>query len=235
MKKKQIYTLLFSAAICSESYSGTMGVENSEISLIKENLYLGVGVGGRFSRDKLSHYISTITPITYFKETVETSQAVGNLYFGLGHTWMNKYYLGVEGSAYFPNYTIYPKGFKNVYGYTQFTETYMFSNSWGVDLMPGIRFEPRSLIFARVGLASRDVKNGESYPPYSGHQTGGRFGVGVAYELTRHIGISFDYFYTYYPEYNPNFDNNLFGPSDYYAINLNSSQNYFGVSLIYSL
>lgn len=226
MKRKKIYGLLLASLIGTESYSGTMGCEINKVSTAKENLYVGVGVGGRFSTDKISvssstyneqlglDVLTTGSPTIFdYIITEANSQVVGNIYLGLGHTWMNKYYLGIEADTYFPNYSYY-------------NSRTFFKDYLGLDLLPGMRLQPNSLIYLRGGVAVREITSPDFQTRVpNGHVVGGRFGLGFAYDLTQHFSVAVDNIYTMYPKYK-------YYNGDFNKIN--SNQNYFGISLIYS-
>ncbi len=172
------------------------------------------------------------------QKTSSISQVVGNVYIGYGHTWLDKYYLGIEANTYFPGHTatITTPGVSNVGQGNFYTDQYTFKDYMGLDLLPGIRFHPNSLLYARTGLSFRDIEINQQATDtanplglyQSGHSVGGRFGAGIAHGFTENIGVAVDYFYTYYPTWGSYFQ----------AFNLqkqmNSHQNYVGISLIYT-
>ena len=221
MLKKSI-AISFAMSIASFAHSGAMGTELSpSVSLVKENLYVGLGFGGRFAVDKLSENDSQNSFNSH--QTTQVSGVVGNVYLGVGHTWMNRYFLGIEANTYFPSYTTK----FSLINYYQRTSSYafMFKDYIGVDALPGIRWNENALIYARLGLSSRDISLS-----INGHSTGGRFGLGLAHNLTQHLGVAIDYFFTYYPNFKYYQDPINGSIQD----SLNAYQNYVGLSLVYS-
>lgn len=60
-------------------------------------------------------------------------------------------------------------------------------------------------------------------------QTGGRFGAGIAYQLSNHFGAAVDYYYAYQQTTSLRYDSN----STIYLID--ASLNYVGFSLFYTV
>ncbi len=233
---KKIVTTSLCFALSYYTYAGTMGPVILSDFKPKENLYVGLGFGGNFNND--NEQVSSLTNQNQTSSSSNNSQVVGNLYIGYGHTWNNVYFLGVEANTYFPGHTdnITTAGISNVGSGNFYTNQYTFKDYLGLDLLPGFRFHPNSLIYARTGLAFRDIQvsqyatlNPASEGFYNaGHSVGGRFGAGIAHGLNENIGMAIDYFYTYYPTWGSYWSTyNL-------QYNMKSHQNYIGISLIYT-
>lgn len=235
MIKKIMYTSL-GLTLSTLSYAGTMGQVVLSDFKPKENFYAGVGFGGNFNRD--TEKVTALTTQISTQQSNSSSSVVGNLLMGYGHTWLQQYFLGIEANTYFPGHSvnITTQGVSSVgQGYSYVAE-YTFKDYLGLDLLPGIRFRPNSLIYARTGLSFRDIEVSQietETPPsfgyyHSGHSVGGRFGAGVAHGVTEHIGVAIDYFYTYYPTWGAYWSTyNL-------QQEMASHQNYLGISLTYT-
>ena len=233
---KKITTFAICFTLSNLLYAGSMG------SMVvcdidpKENFYAGVGIGGSFNKD-------TLKGISVYSTSVTKSptQTVGNVYIGYGHTFMEKLFLGIEANTYFPGHTdnfITPGVSSAAVTNNYYTSQYNFKDYLGLDLLPGLRFNPNTLIYARTGLSFRDINISQNSTitagPLSdsfynaGHSMGGRFGAGVAYGLNKNIGVAVDYFYTYYPTFGSYW--NIYN----LQYNMTSNQNYVGASLIYT-
>lgn len=232
---KKIATLTVCITLSNLLYAGSMGSMAVCDIEPKENFYAGVGIGGTFNSDTLKAISAYSTSVTN-----SPTQTVGNVYIGYGHTFMEKLFLGIEANTYFPGHTdnfntqgVSSLAVSNYY----FPQQYTFKDYLGLDLLPGLRFNPNTLIYARTGLSFRDINvvqnpTGNISGPDSfynaGHSMGGRFGAGVAYGLNKNIGVAVDYFYTYYPTFGSYWNSyNL-------QYNMTSNQNYVGASLIYT-
>ncbi len=231
---KKIATVALCFTLSNISYAGTMGSMTVCDNEPKENFYAGVGIGGTFNSDTLRAISVNSTSVTN-----SPTQTVGNVYIGYGHTFMDKLFLGIEANTYFPGHTdnFITQGVSSAaYSGNYYSQQYTFKDYLGLDLLPGLRFNPNTLIYARTGLSFRDInisQNSTATPSSdsfynAGHSMGGRFGAGVAYGLTKNIGVAVDYFYTYYPTFGSYWNTyNL-------QFNMSSNQNYVGASLIYT-
>jgi|LauGreDrversion4_2_1035121.scaffolds.fasta_scaffold63345_3 hypothetical protein len=237
MIKKIVYSSLNLLA-CSLSFAGAMGSLVATDYQPKEDLYAGVGFGGRFSRN--TETVTALESKNSTQTTVNANQVVGNVYIGFGHTWFDNYFLGIEANTYFPGYStdIKTRGVSqsNINTNNFYTNRFTYSDYLGLDLLPGWRFNPRSLIYLRTGLSFRaiEVSQNATITPNSlayynsGYTVGGRFGAGVAHGITKNIGVAVDYFYTYYPRWGSYWSTyNL-------QQDIKSYQNYVGISLIYT-
>lgn len=234
--KKKIGMCVLGLTVSSLSFAGTMGPVEMNSYHAKESFYAGVGFGGSFHSDVQEDIYSPTQNSQMV--SVNSGQVVGNLFMGYGHTWMDKYFLGIEANNYFPghgvNYSmpgVSPGGMGNVYN-----DEFLFKDYLGLDLLPGFRFEPNTLVYGRAGLSFREIglnQNATLNPSSNGfyadgHSIGGRFGVGVVYGLSREIGVAVDYFYTYFPTWGAYW-------SDYsIQREMTSHQNYIGISLVYT-
>lgn len=222
---KQIIASTFGALITTFCFAGSMGDEISHPVQPKQNIYFGLGFGGVFMNNNFSRERVRIPRADKYSRNID--QFVGNLYAGYGYTWSNQYFLGLEANTYFPNLAvdfitpdkIIPKNSSGILIDYQYT----LNDYLGLDLLPGKRLTSNSLLYGRMGLSFRNV-NSTFDKEYA--SLGGRFGVGAAYEIAKHFGVSLDYFYTYFPTMG------YFNGKT--QINLKSYQNYIGFSLIYS-
>ena len=235
MSKKLLLSAI-SLSLASFTYAGTMGpIVVSELKP-KENFYAGVGFGGTFNHD--TEQVTSLANQNTTQTTASPGQVVGNVYIGYGHTWLEKFYLGIEANTYFPGHTDNIQTMA-LSGYDKgqlYTNQFTFKDYLGLDLLPGIRFHPNSLLYARTGLSFRDIEVSQietttpsSYGYYnSGSSVGGRFGAGIAHGFTENIGVAVDYFYTYFPRWGS------YWSTYYLQQDMKSHQNYVGISLIYT-
>lgn len=233
---ENIWRFTLGLAVSSLSVAGTMGSVGQQHFNPKESFYAGVGVGGSFSSDTLEDVYALNQNRSMV--SINSGQVVGNIYIGYGHSWLEKYFLGIEANTYFPGHesTFVNQGVSSVGVGNLYSNQFTFQDYLGLDLLPGFRFEPNTLVYGRAGLSFRDIQTNQnsSITPSSdgfyaaGHSVGGRFGGGVAYGLTREIGVAVDYFYTYYPTWGAYW-------SDYnLQREMTSHQNYVGISLLYT-
>ena len=168
---KKIIPSTLALVISSLSYAGTMGPVVIADFKPKESFYAGVGFGGSFKSDTEKDIYVINNNAT--QKTSSTSLAVGSVYIGYGHTWLDKYYLGIEANTYFPGHT-------------------------ATITTPGVTDVGLSFIDIEINQQATDTANPLSLYQ-SGHNLGGRFGAGIAHGFTENIGVAVDYFYTYYP------------------------------------
>ena len=220
----------------SFAYAGTMGAIVEETAYMKEGLYVGAGIGGAMYNDK----IQAQNPFTLLQreKSFSNSGALASVFAGVGHTWCDKYFLGLEANSYFPHHTAYWSDRQGVTetNYT-FENKFMVQNYINLDLLPGYRVTPDWLIYGRVGLAFSDVLSYQhansiaNAPSFSDTNSvlGGRFGAGINYQISRHIGAGVDYFYSYNPQTNYSFNDKST------ALGISSHYNYVGFSLFYTV
>jgi|LauGreDrversion4_2_1035121.scaffolds.fasta_scaffold81194_1 outer membrane immunogenic protein len=213
-----------------------MGAVVEETPCMKEGFYVGAGIGGAMYNDK----VEARNPITLVsrEKSFNTNSALASAFIGLGHTWFDTYFLGLEANTYFPHHKV---EWPNRQGVTATTYTFrnrfLVQNYINLDLLPGYRVNPNWLVYGRAGLAFSDLIANEdgvragNVPPFSDTTTtiGGRFGAGINYQLSQHIGAGVDYFYSYNPLTSTSF-NDLNA-----VIGLSSHYNYVGFSLFYTV
>jgi outer membrane immunogenic protein len=93
------------------------------------------------------------------------------------------------------------------------------------------------LLYGRAGLSFSDIlfdQAANSAANESAHSNtypviGGRFGAGINYQISQHIGAGLDYFYAYFPQTDP------FSKNCAKIQSLSSHYNYIGFSLFYTV
>lgn len=231
IKQLSALTLLFNTCIAS---AGTMGPTENLVYYPKEGPYFGLGVGAAINQDKLS--VQNIVNGYTVNIKSNNTYTLANVFLGYGHTYNNSFYLGAEGSIYSPRRTV----FKNVPGVVTrtdyFDDKYTIFNYLNLDLLPGYRINPKTLIYARAGLGFRITQfNQQAFSlarqniADTNNSVDGRFGAGLTYGLTNHWATSVDYFYTYAPQFNTT---SPYGSAEY---NFKSSTNYIGISMVYTI
>lgn len=233
----QLNKLLLSSLALSIScaYAGTMGPIAVEPTM-KEGLYVGAGIGGAMYNDKIKAY----NPTTWVQQqnSFNTSSALASVFAGVGRTYLDKYYLGVEANSYFPSHRANWDDRPGVTSIGQFfSDQFLVQNYVNLDLLPGYRINPEVLVYGRVGLSFSNIylnQNPNStlnISTFSNNttSTGGRFGGGLAYQLTDHVGAGVDYYYSYNPT-----SSNYFTVENT-MIQLTSHMNYVGFSLFYTV
>jgi outer membrane immunogenic protein len=211
-----------------------MGAVVIESPCMKEGLYVGAGIGGSMYNNKITAY--NTTSLFQVNRTFNSSDAQASVFAGVGKTYNDKYYLGLEANSYFPRHN---STWSQRPGVTRtalnFQTSFQTQNYVNLDLLPGYRVSPQWLIYGRAGLSFSNITL--SQEPISTSPTlaqtnskiGGRFGAGIAYQITDHIGAGVDYYYSYMPTSTHNF----FGREIGYQ--LDSYWNYVGFSLFYTV
>ncbi|HBB52451.1 MAG TPA: hypothetical protein DCZ80_00940 [Legionellales bacterium] len=219
----------------SLAFAGTMGPVVM-VPTMKEGFYAGAGIGGAMYNDK----ISGLNPSNsaQVEKSFNNNSALASIFAGVGQTYFDKYYLGAEANSYFPSHRVVWQDRPGV-SVTQYTyeDQFQIQNYVNLDLLPGYRIRPEWLVYGRVGISfSNIVLNQEpntaaDVSMYSSNTTatGGRFGGGLAYQITEHVGAGIDYYYAYNPTSNHSFnDKNT-------VVSINSHLNYIGYSLFYTV
>lgn len=228
-------TLGLVAITSASAFAGTMGPVAAQ-PLMKEGLYVGAGIGGGMYSDKISAY----NPIFFDKVSNpnSTSGALASIFAGVGQTYFDKYYLGVEANSYFPGHnTIWEKHpGVSVLGF-EYESQYSIRNYVNLDLLPGYRVSPDWMVYGRAGISFSQVTANQEGNHLANvntfsdtrDRTGGRFGAGIAYQLTEHVGAAVDYYYSYIPTTSFSFNDRST------VLQLDDSLNYVGFSLFYTV
>jgi opacity protein-like surface antigen len=221
---------------CGVCYAGTVGAIVEEIPCMKEGLYVGAGIGGAMYNDKVKAY-NTVNLLSREK-SFNTNSALASAFIGLGHTWFDRYFLGLEANTYFPHHKVeWPDRPAVTATTTTFRNGFLVQNYFNLDLLPGYRVNSNWLVYGRAGFAFSDLianQDGSiiaNVPSFSFTNTviGGRFGAGINYQLSQHIGAGVDYLYSYNPLTNTSFN-------DFNAVvGFSSHYNYVGFSLFYTV
>lgn len=234
MNKKLALTLLGLSS--SVSFAGTMGAMIEEPFNMKEGLYLGAGIGGAMYNDKIKFY----NPINFAQQekSFNSNSALASVFIGVGHTWCDKYFLGLEANTYFPHHTTYWPDRPGVIhlGYL-FEEKYVNQNYINLDMLPGFRLNNDWLIYGRAGLSFSDILFDQAANSAAGQPAhsniypviGGRFGTGINYQISQHIGAGVDYFYSYIPQ------NDSSSKNCAKIQSISYHYNYIGFSLFYTV
>lgn len=229
MQSKIVCFLVF--GLSSTLNAGTMG--NTTKANPKNSLYAGIGIGGSFNNDSLTTLSFTNSNVVTVKKN--TNHISGNLLAGYGYTFPNSFFLGIEANTYFPHRTV------NIYSPpasgidTIYLNQLTIKEYLGLDVLPGYRWNSSLLVYARLGLAFRDVSNNQpentdSSAPFlnDNNLIGGHVGLGATYALAPHIATAVDYFYTQAPTFNAQW------PLYNMEFSEKSHSNYIGISLIYT-
>jgi outer membrane immunogenic protein len=230
--KKNLLILLITTT--TATFAGTMGATVIETPCMKEGLYVGAGIGGSMYNNNFSVYnTSTLFQVN---RSFSSSDAQASVFAGVGKTYYDKYYLGVEANSYFPSHTAIWTDRPGVTQTSlQFNTSLQTQNYVNLDLLPGYRVSPEWLIYGRAGVSFSNISLNQepisTSPSYSQTHSkiGGRFGAGIAYQITDHVGAGVDYYYSYIPKDTHNFYGREIG------YQLNSYWNYVGFSLFYTV
>ena len=230
--KKICLVFLLTSTIALFAQSESFNV--NEPSRMKEGLYVGVGVGGNMYHDTLT--VCNTSTSNQISKSFNTTDTQASIFAGVGKTFRDTYYLGVEANSYFPNhYILWSKRPGVTVTDLTYETSFQIQDYVNLDLLPGYRISPESLIYRRAGISFSNITENQeaisTVPPSNdtNSRVGGRFGAGIAYEITQHFGIGLDYYYSYYPTSTHNF----YGRSTGYQ--LDSYSNYVGISLFYTV
>jgi outer membrane immunogenic protein len=219
----------------SLAFAGTMGPVVIEPTM-KEGFYAGAGIGGGMYNDKILGL--NTSNFVQVEKSFNNNSALASVFAGVGKTYFDKYYLGAEANSYFPSHRVIWQDRPGV-SVTQYTyeDQFQVQNYVNLDLLPGYRIKPEWLVYGRVGISfSNIVLNQEpntaaDVSMYSSNMTstGARYGAGLAYQITQHVGAGVDYYYAYNPTSKHFFnDKNT-------SIEITSHMNYVGFSLFYTV
>lgn len=225
-----IFLLTSTTALFAQSESSNV----NETSRMKEGLYVGVGVGGSMCHDTLT--VSNTSTSNQISKSFNTTDTQASIFAGVGKTFRDTYYLGFEANSYFPNhYILWSKRPGVTVTDSTYETSFQIEDYVNLDLLPGYRISPEWLIYGRAGISFSNITENQeaisTVPPSNDTNSivGGRFGAGIAYEITQHFGVGLDYYYSYYPKSTHNF----YGRSTGYQ--LDSYSNYVGISLFYTV
>jgi opacity protein-like surface antigen len=234
MGKTKKFSFCFLITITSASFAGAVETNVDESPRMKEGLYVGLGVGGTMYHDTIT--VSNTNTLYQISKSFNTTDAQASIFAGVGKTFRDKFYLGVEANSYFPNHCILWSKRPGVTVTNLTYETYFLIQDYvNLDLLPGYRIFPKWLIYGRAGISFSNITENQeaisTVPPSNdtNSRIGGRFGAGIAYEMTEHFGAGLDYYYSYYPRSTHNF----YGRNTGYQ--LDSYSNYVGFSLFYTV
>jgi opacity protein-like surface antigen len=227
-------SLCFLITATATSFARATGIDVDGTPSIKEGLYVGVGVGGCMYHDTLT--VCNTSTSNQISKSFNTTDTQASIFAGVGKTFRDTYYLGVEANSYFPNHSILWSKRPGVTVTNLTYETsFQIQDYVNLDVLPGYRVHPEWLIYGRAGISFSNITENQeaisAVPPSNdtNSRVGGRFGAGIAYEITQHFGIGLDYYYSYYPTSTHNF----YGRSTGYQ--LDSYSNYVGISLFYTV
>jgi outer membrane immunogenic protein len=221
-----------SSGLSFAEFMGPVVIEPS----MKEGFYAGAGIGGAMYNDKIRGY--NPNNFNQTEKSINTNSTLASIFAGIGRTYWNKYYFGAEANTYFPSHQVIWQNRPGVSATNYyFEDQFQVQNYVNLDLLPGYRINPEWLIYGRLGIAfsnivlNQEANSSANVPSFSSNlsSTGGRFGGGVAYQVTEHVGAGVDYYYSYNPTNSHSFnDQNT-------VISINSHLNYVGFSLFYTV
>ncbi len=228
-------TLSLLAISSASAFAGTVGPVVVQPEM-REGLYVGAGIGGGMYSDTITAYNPIV--LNSINNSTNSSGALASVFAGVGRTYYDKFYLGAEANSYFPGHSPSWQDRPGVTVKGYFYESqFQVRNYVNLDLLPGYRINPDWLVYGRAGISFSQVAVNQegnrlaSVDPYSDTHdfTGGRFGAGVAYQLTDHVGAAVDYYYSYIPTSSFSFNDRST------VLQLDDRLNYVGFSLFYTV
>lgn len=227
---KKLTTVIFSLICCSAN-AGTIG-DIAELKNPKENVYLGAGVGASLNNNQFTANATSLGNVV--NSTMNDTYALANVFLGYGQTFRNYLYLGGEANIYSARKLVFKDRQGVVSTNNVFDEQYTVQDYLTMDMLPGYRPNSNTLIYARVGLAFRNMTFHhqavvEQPLADSTNSVGGRFGGGLTYAITKKFAASVDYFYTYAPTYG------TFVPASAIQFTYKTYSNYIGGSFVVTI
>ncbi len=189
--------------------------------------YIGVQTGYGSYRVNNSINSPAGTSITSNYPASASNWTAGAL-FGYGKMISSMFYLGGE---IFINANNFQQDFSYTNGPapTTYTNQTLNGPTWGIGLLPGIRFQESALTYVRLGWNSTIFKTNETATGavngnVSNRESGFVFGVGIETLITTNYSVRGEFDHTYYTSYNT---------FSVYNTVVNPSSNQFMLSFIY--
>lgn len=202
---------------------------------IRDGLYAGAGIG---STD--NHFGLTTTDYTTnqtFYNNANHTATVGNIFFGVGYTLVDSYFLGAEVGTNFPGrYITITNRPAPTFGYIPVNDKLKIYDYVTLDLLPGYAITQYILLYGRLGLVHEQLDLtqpavGQIAPEFktSKDKWGGRIGIGTNVAINETFGIGLDYIYSRYEHMNPMaaLYNSQF--------TIKPSCSYLGISILYNV
>lgn len=181
---------------------------------LRDGFYLGAQGGYD------SYHVREDYAAGFANPPIAADGGVGGLFIGYGMNVSDMFYVGGE---LFGNYsgvdTSYHVGdaASGVY-----TDNFKAQWSWGVSVLPGIKFNPAMLLYARLGYEWADLKANQSFAfdgttasASSSNNSGGfNWGVGVETEVMDNWSVRVEYNRTEYDNFTVNHTGTKYKPTD---------------------
>lgn len=183
-KKALVATAVFAATSGLALANGGTFAPAPEAPHHVGSFYAGVDI----SRDR-GHYEYTDTDVAASGEGID-----GGLFVGYGMTFMDRYYLGLEGFGDISSND------------AKLSSTLKFEQNWsaGVSLMPGIKVTDSTLLFARVGWINSEFKLKDDTGVLDSKErnlNGIQAGLGMEVMCTQNIGLRGEWDWSHYEKY----------------------------------
>ena len=156
MGKAEKFIMCFLMTSTSASFAETVGTNADETPRMKEGLYVGVGIGGTMYHDTIT--VSNTSTSNQISKSFNTTDAQASIFAGVGKTFRDKFYIGVEANSYFPNhYILWSKRPGVTVTNLTYETSFQIQNYVNLDLLPGYRIFPEWLIYGRAGISFSNV------------------------------------------------------------------------------
>lgn len=183
----------------------------SGVAMAADGAYVGGALGLNLTTFKLTDPASAVTHFTNREPTLGALA-------GYGQTFNDILYLGGEA---FVNGGSASTSTKTIFNGTQ-TAKLASTYNYGIDLMPGLKVTPSTLVYGKVGLSENRFKLTENLAPGVGsgvsgtaqeNRLGGRLGLGAQTDLTSNLAIRGEFVHTAYRSFtapsNAGFQNSI--------------------------
>lgn len=147
---------------------------------LKDGWYLG----GQLGYESFHVHNNFASPATFAISTAPTLSVngwEGGLILGYGEMYNDWLYWAIEG---FANYTNLNQGFSLQNG-SSYTNTFSTSSTLGLAFLPGVKFTPETLAYAKLGWSRAVMKTEETYTGITDatrSNDGSQFMFGVGFE-----------------------------------------------------
>lgn len=160
--------------------------------------------------------------------TLSATGIVGDLFLGYGQYWSNYYYLGAEVLGGYSNAS--SSWSANSAVPTTYTNKFNAYGDWGIAVLPGIKLNNATLLYARLGYNWDRLKASESAtaPGYAASASTTKWSGGFAYGLGLETLVSGNW--SMRTEYSHT-NNNSFSTSN--STSINPSKNQVMVGVVY--
>jgi outer membrane immunogenic protein len=182
-----------SNAIADDYKNEVMAISSTQPLLLKDGFYIGAQGGYDNYRAGINHSVTVAGTSFVANPTLSSNGFVGGFFTGFG---MNFYQYGYLAAELFGNGSTANQSYNLNYGTTSSTSKVTQDGDWGISVLPGIKVNPSSLVFLRLGWNQARLRGTETFiangniASASSHSWASGFNVGLGIETAIYQNIS---------------------------------------------